>query len=237
MKRVKAATVKGWVKDGRVECETDLKVGYVSIRWTRTGKSEDVEVIADHKSSSKIKKEVNIMTKKNKMVVVENVTEALAADEPQVEKKLRPVSEIKAEHKAKREAKAAERKAEAKAGKIKSAKVVAGGKSAKAAEVEKEMAVGIGDETPAEPNKFDGMSDEGLRTLAAEIRHELQARQHSTDLASRVAYKNGLRVSWTDPNGKEHLGVIARMGAYNARVAMPSGHSEIVAFSAMRLAK
>jgi len=45
MKEVKMKTILKQIKDGKVECITDLKLGYVSIRRFPSGKREIVEVI------------------------------------------------------------------------------------------------------------------------------------------------------------------------------------------------
>ncbi len=45
MKTVKLKTIEKQIKDGRVECLSDLKIGYVSIRRFPSRKSEMVEVV------------------------------------------------------------------------------------------------------------------------------------------------------------------------------------------------
>ena len=45
MKTVKIKTIQKQIKDGKVECITDLKLGYVSIRRFPSRKMEMVEVI------------------------------------------------------------------------------------------------------------------------------------------------------------------------------------------------
>lgn len=44
MKKIKIATAKKQIKEGRFECMTDLKIGYVEIRRAN-GKREFIEVI------------------------------------------------------------------------------------------------------------------------------------------------------------------------------------------------
>ena len=50
MRRMRMAVAQKWIKEGRMECVTDLKLGYVDVRiwkvksgWTR----ETVEIIQD----------------------------------------------------------------------------------------------------------------------------------------------------------------------------------------------
>ncbi len=45
MKEVKMKTILKQIKEGKVECITDLKLGYVSIRRFPSRKTEMVEVI------------------------------------------------------------------------------------------------------------------------------------------------------------------------------------------------
>jgi hypothetical protein len=45
MKEVKMKTILKQIKDGKVECITDLKLGYVSIRRFPSRKTEMVEVV------------------------------------------------------------------------------------------------------------------------------------------------------------------------------------------------
>jgi hypothetical protein len=45
MKEVKMKTILKQIKDGKVECLTDLKLGYVSIRRFPSRKTEMIEVI------------------------------------------------------------------------------------------------------------------------------------------------------------------------------------------------
>ena len=45
MKEVKLKTIQKQIKDGKVECITDLKLGYVSIRRFPSRKTEMIEVI------------------------------------------------------------------------------------------------------------------------------------------------------------------------------------------------
>ena len=45
MKTVKIKTIQKQIKDGKVECITDLKLGYVSIRRFPSRKTEMIEVI------------------------------------------------------------------------------------------------------------------------------------------------------------------------------------------------
>lgn len=44
MKKINLPTFEKWIKDGKVECLTDLKIGYVFVRWCKTGKREYVEI-------------------------------------------------------------------------------------------------------------------------------------------------------------------------------------------------
>ena len=45
MKRVKADTLRKWLKDGRVELNADVtRSGYADITWRNTGKRETIEV-------------------------------------------------------------------------------------------------------------------------------------------------------------------------------------------------
>lgn len=46
MKNVKLATIEKQIADGKIECMTDLKVGYVEIRSCITGNRQIVNVIA-----------------------------------------------------------------------------------------------------------------------------------------------------------------------------------------------
>ena len=45
MKEVKMKTILKQIKDGKIECITDLKLGYVSIRRFPSRKTEMIEVI------------------------------------------------------------------------------------------------------------------------------------------------------------------------------------------------
>jgi len=55
MKTVKLSTIKKQIKDGQVECMTDLKIGYVFIRWTKTGEREYVEVVKPYTKDQAMK--------------------------------------------------------------------------------------------------------------------------------------------------------------------------------------
>ena len=44
MRNIKISTVQKWIKDGRVECNTDLKIGHVEIRWITRNKVEHINV-------------------------------------------------------------------------------------------------------------------------------------------------------------------------------------------------
>lgn len=44
MKTKTQQELKSLIREGRIECMTDLKIGLVNIRWIRTGKREWVEV-------------------------------------------------------------------------------------------------------------------------------------------------------------------------------------------------
>jgi hypothetical protein len=44
MKTKTIEAVTQLIRDGRVECVTDLKLGHVEIRWSRTGKRETINV-------------------------------------------------------------------------------------------------------------------------------------------------------------------------------------------------
>lgn len=44
MKTYTAEALKKMAKEGRIEAQTDIKSGYVEIRWARTGKRETVTV-------------------------------------------------------------------------------------------------------------------------------------------------------------------------------------------------
>jgi len=45
MKRLKVRTVEQQIKEGKIECITDLKLGYVEIRKCATGVTETIKVI------------------------------------------------------------------------------------------------------------------------------------------------------------------------------------------------
>lgn len=45
MKTYWKTTVEKMARDGRLECQTDLKAGHVEVRWTRTGERETVLVL------------------------------------------------------------------------------------------------------------------------------------------------------------------------------------------------
>lgn len=44
MRSLTMKKMREMIKDGRIECITDLKVGYVEVRWTHNNKRETVEV-------------------------------------------------------------------------------------------------------------------------------------------------------------------------------------------------
>ena len=45
MKRLKVRTVEQQIKEGKIECITDIKLGYVEIRRCATGVRETIKVI------------------------------------------------------------------------------------------------------------------------------------------------------------------------------------------------
>lgn len=45
MKTLKFKTVEKQIQDGKIECMTDLRLGYVEIRNTESGKRSTIEVI------------------------------------------------------------------------------------------------------------------------------------------------------------------------------------------------
>jgi hypothetical protein len=44
MRKLKLETAKKMIKDGKFECESDLKIGYVSVRYS-TGKRTYIEIV------------------------------------------------------------------------------------------------------------------------------------------------------------------------------------------------
>jgi hypothetical protein len=45
MRRLKVRTVEQQIKEGKIECSTDIKLGYVEIRKCATGVTETIKVI------------------------------------------------------------------------------------------------------------------------------------------------------------------------------------------------
>jgi hypothetical protein len=45
MRRLKVRTVEQQIKEGKIECVTDIKLGYVEIRKCATGVTETIKVI------------------------------------------------------------------------------------------------------------------------------------------------------------------------------------------------
>jgi hypothetical protein len=45
MRRLKVRTVEQQIKEGKIECMTDIKLGYVDIRQCATGVRETIKVI------------------------------------------------------------------------------------------------------------------------------------------------------------------------------------------------
>ena len=45
MRRLKVRTVEQQIKEGKIECITDIKLGYVEIRKCATGVTETIKVI------------------------------------------------------------------------------------------------------------------------------------------------------------------------------------------------
>jgi hypothetical protein len=45
MRRLKVRTVEQQIKEGKIECMTDIKLGYVDIRNCATGARETIKII------------------------------------------------------------------------------------------------------------------------------------------------------------------------------------------------
>lgn len=48
MRRLKVRTVEQQIKEGKIECMTDIKLGYVEIRKCATGVTETIKVIRNN---------------------------------------------------------------------------------------------------------------------------------------------------------------------------------------------
>ena len=80
MKRLKVRTVEQQIKEGKIECITDIKLGYVEIRRCATGVRETIKVIRN-KYQKKVVSEVKnaYLYKKKAMTKTQEIAKKLEA--------------------------------------------------------------------------------------------------------------------------------------------------------------
>jgi len=54
MKNISIDTIRKWIKDGKIECLEDLKIGHICIRWSKTNKREYINVVEGYKDKNPI---------------------------------------------------------------------------------------------------------------------------------------------------------------------------------------